>query len=327
LSKIPDLERQFLHCQVAEALEAMYPDDRQYDEPLLKHWHYAGDLDKELHYLNLVIQEYINVHSIYPEAQKLLERSLDKLPENEPRAVHLWYWQSILHWRFNEFDEAEVLLRYAYPLAEAHNDRHGMARCLSGLGLIMNFQDRFEEAEEAFTKSIALFRTLHDCAGLGLALVQIGGLYYDLGDYPKAMDWLLASLGQYGKCNDAWGIALSQVMIGLVLIRQNAPELPDIMMSGLEVAHQMMSFPLMLLVLGGYAQYWIQAGEPCYAAQIAGLMSHYSNRVPSSTRKLNEVLLPLQTMLEAETLEAEMAKGCELDLDKIVQDILVSYKT
>ncbi len=44
-------EKMLLHRQVAEAIEAVYPENDTYSTSLLEHWHSAGDLDKEIIYL------------------------------------------------------------------------------------------------------------------------------------------------------------------------------------------------------------------------------------------------------------------------------------
>ncbi|MCP4826008.1 MAG: serine/threonine-protein kinase PknK, partial [Shimia sp.] len=47
LSELDAKEQQELHRQVAEAIEQVYPEDANYNEALLEHWHQARDLDKE----------------------------------------------------------------------------------------------------------------------------------------------------------------------------------------------------------------------------------------------------------------------------------------
>jgi hypothetical protein len=66
----------------------------------------------------------------------------------------------------------------------------------------------------------------------------------------------------------------------------------------------------------------IQKGEIHLAAQLAGLIGVHASRTPNV---LAEFLPTLQTQLELEALEAELAKGRKLELDSVVRQILAEY--
>ncbi|MCP5075344.1 MAG: serine/threonine-protein kinase PknK, partial [Rhodobacteraceae bacterium] len=74
LSELAAEKQRELHRRVAEALETVYPEDSNYDEALLEHWHQAGELDKEIHYLKPVARHLVEIAAAYERARVLLER-------------------------------------------------------------------------------------------------------------------------------------------------------------------------------------------------------------------------------------------------------------
>src|SRR5579871_4737486 len=106
-----------LHAQVAVALETCYPNDSARVEVLMEHWRMAGNVDKELIYLNLAIERLVWNSGQYPQAQTLIERGLSLLATNDKRRVNLLNHLSESYWRMGQFEEAKRYGRRADRLA------------------------------------------------------------------------------------------------------------------------------------------------------------------------------------------------------------------
>ncbi len=81
-----------MHREVAEAIEAVYPQDPAHDLPLLEHWHVVGELEKEIDYLHKVARS-VNV----VDASYLIDRTLERLPQDHPgRSAVLDLYASVM---------------------------------------------------------------------------------------------------------------------------------------------------------------------------------------------------------------------------------------
>lgn len=109
--------RQTQHRRLAEAIETLYPENVSYYLLLLEHWHQADDLDKELHYLLLVLETLVNITANYNYARQLIERVLPRLSPDDARCMALYSWLASTHIHQGDFKLAAPLAEQAYELA------------------------------------------------------------------------------------------------------------------------------------------------------------------------------------------------------------------
>ncbi|MCP4994004.1 MAG: tetratricopeptide repeat protein, partial [Gammaproteobacteria bacterium] len=217
LSDLQAEERPLLHRQVAEAFEQVYPDDSNYDEVLLEHWHQAGNLDKEIHYLNPVAQHLVETAAAYKRARVLLERGLQSLSENDVRSVALYNWLADSCWRQGYYyAEAKAAARAACTLAQQVKDQPGIAISLTSLGLIAKNQGDCTQAQDYLQQSLSIFRDIGDQWGIGDSLLNLGTVARQQGDYPQAQDYYQQSLSIQQNIGDQRGIAMSLNNLGEV---------------------------------------------------------------------------------------------------------------
>ncbi|HKB17294.1 MAG TPA: tetratricopeptide repeat protein, partial [Planctomycetota bacterium] len=82
-------------------------------------------------------------------------------------------------------------------LARELGDRPGEARALGNLGNVYLDLEDYPKAREHYEKALALARELGDRRGEANALGGLGSVYFSLGDYPKAREMAEASLDLY----------------------------------------------------------------------------------------------------------------------------------
>ncbi|NJL95815.1 MAG: protein kinase, partial [Anaerolineae bacterium] len=145
-----------LHRQLAEAIEALYPNDWTYNRVLLEHWAAADDLDRHLHYLPQVVQRLVDIDAEYPTALALLQRGLEAVGANDPRRVALLNLAARANWRAGQYPAGEQAAKAARQLAEGLGDEPGLATSYNHLGLLAWEQGRYDEAGTFHSKAMGL---------------------------------------------------------------------------------------------------------------------------------------------------------------------------
>ncbi|HEX2619497.1 MAG TPA: tetratricopeptide repeat protein [Phototrophicaceae bacterium] len=216
LAELSGAERSSFHRQVAEAIEAVYPDDDRYDETLLEHWHQAGDLNQEIHYLEPVARRLVDITADYPRALTLLTRGLEQLTEQDTRRVALLNWLARSYWRQGEYARSQPLAQQALELAQHIGNQEGAAYSLNSLGLIARDQGDYAQAQDYFQKSHAISHTIGDQAGIATSLNNLGLIARDQGDYAQAQDYFQKSHTIRQTLGDQVGIAAGLANLGFI---------------------------------------------------------------------------------------------------------------
>ncbi len=216
LNDVSGDQKAIIHRTVAEAIEAVYPGDTDYHEFLLDHWHHAGNLDKEINYLDSVARYMIDVTASYEHAYSLLERGLKLLPEDDPRRVAILNWQAACHELQGDYGQAETLAQKAFALAERWNDQHGMAEALYRLGQVACFQAEYTDAYRYLQHSIAICKITGDQRGIANAFNSLGIALTYQKDYAQAHRFHEESLAIRESSGDSYGIARSLINLGQV---------------------------------------------------------------------------------------------------------------
>ncbi|MEZ4687766.1 MAG: tetratricopeptide repeat protein [Bacteroidia bacterium] len=70
-----------------------------------------------------------------------------------------------------------------------NRDKKGIAAILNNIGLIYNDQGNYPRALEYYQNSLAIKEELGDQKGIAGGLVNIGIIYYGQGNYPRALEY------------------------------------------------------------------------------------------------------------------------------------------
>ncbi|MEM7029936.1 MAG: GAF domain-containing protein [Chloroflexota bacterium] len=213
-------ELQQLHRQVAQAIEQVYGDDQGYHQALLEHWHQAGDLAQEIHYLLLVAKEMTRNTVEYAYANDILARGLALIPLSEPRRVPLLNLQAEANSALGNYTQAHHLSQAAYQLSQQVNDQLGLATSLYNLGQIARRQEKFELADDLLRQSLDAYRTSGDKAGIARGLNELGILTAFQGEYQQAWKYQQQSLEFHQASDDQRGLAQTHRALGVIAFIQ-----------------------------------------------------------------------------------------------------------
>jgi serine/threonine protein kinase/tetratricopeptide (TPR) repeat protein len=215
LTDLPESERPHLHRLAAEAIEYAFPGDRSWSGVLLEHWRRAGDIDRELAYLDVVADKLVHVSSDFDHARELLDRTLAKLAADDPRRVMPLVYLSETHWRV-DYEAGAAIAREALDLARQFNDRRGLAQGLQALGMMLRDQGQYETAEDLHRESLSVFEELGDERGVANNLNILGIIYHDMGQYEQAKAHYDQSLVMFREAGDEGRIGSTYTLLGVM---------------------------------------------------------------------------------------------------------------
>lgn len=365
LADLSTEERTALHHRVAVALEAVYYEDERYHEVLLEHWHQAGNLDKEIHYLNPVADRLIEISADHQRARALLERGLQYLPDEDVRRVPLLNMAARSHWLQGDYNESQTLAQEALALAQQNGQQRGIASSLNNLGIVASRRGDYVAARDYYQRSLAIQWEIDDQFGIASSLNNLGIVAFDQRDYGVAQDYYQQALsirqrivdqqgiaaclnnlaiiandqGDFAQAREyqqqslaisqaigsQLGIALSFASLGYTYVRLGEGPAQQAFYQALKILHAIQVVPLILVVMVGFAAIRLRAGDPARAGELAGLLASHPARHPDLLKLLDELVPVLKTVLSADDLEAAMERGKALDLDKVVRDLLVEF--
>lgn len=216
LADLTDDERPRLHRQVAEVIEAVYPDDEDHNEVLLEHWHQAGDIDKEIDYLSPVALYHINSRAEYQRARELLERGLRALPKDDVRRIALWNLEALSHIRQGNFDQVYDIAQQAWQLAEQLDHQPGIAASLNQLGEIATRRGEHEQARDYFQQSLGISQSIGEREGIVNDLNGLGLVAFREGDHEQARDYFQQSIDLARQISGYHGVAGKLNNLGIV---------------------------------------------------------------------------------------------------------------
>ncbi|MBN2461187.1 MAG: GGDEF domain-containing protein [Candidatus Cloacimonetes bacterium] len=124
----------------------------------------------------------------------------------------------------NKSEEALVHFLKSLELERIRKDEKGIALSINNIGNLYYDQKKYQQAEEYFLQAIAIFENLNDKEGLSLALNNLGIIHDENKRYDAALDYYLQSLQIDRERGDSTGIAETSNNIGLVYSNLNIPD-------------------------------------------------------------------------------------------------------
>ncbi len=224
LVDLEDADRRKLHRQVAGVIEQIYPDDESHYEILLEHWHQADDLDKELYYLDPVVQHHIQYNANYAFARQLLQRGLQALQAEDVRRVSLLNWQAHSYMHQGNFAQTWELAHQAWELAQQLDDLPGIASSLNRLAMSAYRLGEYEQARDYFQQSLSTSRAIDDQHGIAMIFNNLGLMAFYQGEHVQAYDFYHQGLAILQSIDDQRGVAIVLSNLGLMTSHQGEHE-------------------------------------------------------------------------------------------------------
>ena len=161
LAIVATADKRRLHRQAAEAIEATYPEMADHNEALLEHWHQAGDIGQELHYLPQVAERLITLYADIKHAAELIERGLQAVPDTDVRTAVLLNWLAQISMQQSKPQEAKRYAEKAYQLATRNDDLHEIGMSFMHLGGVAWYANEIDQAQRYYEQCLEVFMQLN----------------------------------------------------------------------------------------------------------------------------------------------------------------------
>ncbi len=261
LQRLSPEERANASRAVAEATEALYPDDSSRAENLLYHWTQAGDGIRQADYTAIVARRLIELTADYKRALRLLENALSNLkPEAKAQRMTIYllmgdvyqnrgdnetassYYERSLAiarelgnlpiqaealrkaahiTRWQNSKSATDMIKESLTIARQVGDRHAEAAGLYTQGILEFNQGNFLQAVTFYDQALSIARELHDLQQIASALVQISVTRSRLGQSRETLEQIDEALALTKEVGDKRGMAAALYQKGIALRRMN----------------------------------------------------------------------------------------------------------
>ncbi|NDJ54978.1 MAG: tetratricopeptide repeat protein, partial [Chloroflexi bacterium] len=240
LADLTEGEKAALNRTAAETIEAVYPEDSAYNETLMKHWYMAGDFDKELHYLDAVVQQLIEIQGAQEIARTLLQRALARMGADDGRQALLLNWLARSSWSQSDYDASRDYAERARQLATKFDKQAELAISLTNLGFIAEYQGQYAESIDLYQQSLALYQQLGDQHGIARSINNLGRIADKQGDFARATPLLQQGLALYRQLGDQRGISSSLNNLGIIaFIKGEYDDAIDLYQQSLALSQQL----------------------------------------------------------------------------------------
>lgn len=221
------------------------------------------------------------------------------------------------------YAEAQHLLEESLALNRAVGNQWGIAYSLNSLGYLVGLQKDFAAAERLLLESIVIARDLNTRWSIASALNQLGYVYRFQGKYATAAPVFAESLALCREIHDQWGVAVCLTGMGYVALGASQPEQARAhFCEGLRLAMQIPVLQVALEILAGLAELEAQAGHPTRALEWLGLAFHHPASRRETYFEAECLLATLKTQLPSGEVEAALARGQALALEKVVAELV-----
>ncbi len=220
---LEDDERRTLHKKVAEAVESIYPDNDDYNEVLLGHWHHARNIDKEFDYLDKTVDYLINHRPDSNRVMDLIERSIDRYEESDSRYWSLLIQRSTCNTLYGRYDDGEDDAKKLIAIANAYKDheksQETIANAYHALSAAYLHQQRFEEGLDACKRSVEIYKEIGDREKLAFSLNARASMEYMMRNVVAAEAFYKESIGFYEELDYPPNSLISLTNLGVLLSR------------------------------------------------------------------------------------------------------------
>jgi len=211
-SRLPSDQRQRLHHRIAQALEALAPDQF---ELLARHYDAAGEHEPAARYLSRAAKR---ARSLFAHQAALVyhNRLLELLTEQHDRPARydaLRDRAEVLGW-IGEREAQGHTLQEMLTLARALSDESRLAEALHRRSEWHRIQGQYRPAEEDALQALEIYRRLGDDRAQAALLSQLGWILVYTANHVRSVEYFQQALSIYASLGDAEGQFHS--LIGLI---------------------------------------------------------------------------------------------------------------
>lgn len=202
-------------------------------------------------------------------------------------------------------------------------DPHAIAMGLNYSSLTLLQMGRFVEAESCLRESLELCQRSRNRWGLGTAYRHLALVKTAQGEFDEAETLLWQGLETFGDYIVGWDIACSYTYLGDVQRKVGNPSAAeDYYRTGLRLAQDIQSAPLMLEAMAGWAELDRQAGNNVRALEVAGVVLRHPAGSHDVRQRARQIGQGAASCLDHEMAEAADKRASQRCLNEMASELL-----
>jgi tetratricopeptide (TPR) repeat protein len=142
--------------------------------------------------------------------------SVVKIMKEDTNKVNTFNSLSQQLWQSGDYPKSMNYANDAKSLGEKLNYKIGIAKSLTNIGVVYDYEGDFTKALEYYFKALKAFEEIKNTVGVAQRYGDIGNAYTEKGSYPKALEFFFKGLKLSEDLNDKMAIARSYNNIGVI---------------------------------------------------------------------------------------------------------------
>ncbi len=180
-----------MHRIAGQAIEKLYPNDKDHFSDLAYHYQKAEIRNKSLAYLEKAADyaaDYAKDNYLNQMALDLYEQLLDQLSENEiEKRIDTLLKKGEVLSLIGEWAECENVNRKVLNLAKKNGDKNRIASAYQALGLLLTNNGDYDQAMDYIKVTLKINEEIGNKQGIAIDAGNMGDVYSNKGDYDTAL--------------------------------------------------------------------------------------------------------------------------------------------
>ena len=201
-------------------------------------------------------------------------------------------------------------------------DRDNLAISYIQAGDVFKDQLRYEEANHFYEKGFTISAEVSEWGVPGLALLNMGDMAIERGDYDQAEDYLQRSLKAFPSAT-WWAVPLALDNLGCLACVQGYYELAqDYFKQALRCAMHNGAIPFALNILANTARLLLDTGNAEQAVELLSVVqNHPALENQTRIRRVNPILDKAKSQLEDDAFERAYQQGTHADFERLAAQL------
>jgi len=216
ISQLGADETRDLSRELALVVEELHKDDVSWVEMLTSLWHDAGDIEKEIDYLRVLLRQVIQFVGDYDRIRDYADYALSYLSDDDVRCVDFLNPLSQISWHEGHYQRGYEFAMQANELAKHYDYTIGLADSYNNLGNTAYYLGHYEAAIIYYRHSAELHQALGNNFDWALNLQNMGWTFPFVGDYESAWDFVEQGQAIHIEMENWWGIANGYFIMALI---------------------------------------------------------------------------------------------------------------
>lgn len=221
-------ERHAHYQQIAQTVEAVYPDDPAQALVLADHWRDAGDPAREAQYALIAGELSLNTGQ-FDRALSLFDRALQGFTGNDSemtvQTMSLYKLRGDVFEAQSEYERALAEYDHSLRIARALDDANGIAAALDGRGDIAEKRGQLAEAQTYYEEALTFAQLAHARTQVAQTNKGLGTVFAKRGELDTAEAYYEQALQAFREVDLQRGIGATLNNLGIIAdMRGNAAQ-------------------------------------------------------------------------------------------------------